>query len=301
MAEEEARRCGFVALLGAPNVGKSTLLNRLVGAKVSIVTHKAQTTRFRVLGICLAGASQIIFVDTPGIFTPRRRLDRAMVEAAWGGAADADRIVLLVDTPRGVDDDTRAIIERLRAEGRRAILVLNKVDAAKKPHLLALAKTLDGEGIFTDVFMVSALTGDGVGDLLAHLAAAMPVGPWLYPADQLSDMPGRLLAAEITREQIYLQLHQELPYAAAVETEEWRGEVDGSVTIRQVVYVERPSQKAIVLGKGGTRIKAIGAAARKQLETLLESRVHLFLFVKVRKDWGEDPERFRDIGLDYEV
>lgn len=298
---EGPRRCGFVAIVGAPNVGKSTLLNRLVGTKISIVTPKVQTTRSRILGICIEGTTQLVLVDTPGIFKPRRRLDRAMVAAAWGGAKEADLILLLVDSIEGLDSNTRAIVERLQAEDGRAILALNKVDGVKKPALLKLATQLDGAGVFTDTFMISAKTGSGVPHLLAHLTGAMPEGPWLYPEDQLTDMPGRLLAAEITREKIYLQLHQELPYAASVDTESWKEKKDGSVRIEVSVYVERPSQKAIVLGKGGARIKAIGEAARIELEELLERRVHLFLFVKVRKDWGEDPERYRDLGLDYKA
>ena len=298
---EGSLRCGFVAIVGAPNVGKSTLLNCLVGTKVSIVSPKVQTTRSRILGICIEGATQLVLVDTPGIFKPRRRLDRAMVAAAWGGAQEADLVLLLVDSAAGLDADTRSIVERLEAEGGKAILALNKVDAVKKPALLKLAAHLDGVGVFTDTFMISALSGSGVPDLLAHLAGAVPEGPWLYPDDQLSDMPGRLLAAEITREKIYLQLHQELPYAASVDTETWKEKKDGSVRIEVSVYVERPSQKAIVLGKGGARIKAIGEAARIELEELLERRVHLFLFVKVRKDWVEDPERYRDLGLDYKA
>ena len=294
-------RCGFVAIVGAPNVGKSTLLNRLVGAKVSIVTPKVQTTRSRVLGICIEGATQLVLVDTPGIFKPRRRLDRAMVAAAWGGSQEADLILLLVDSAAGLDADTRAIVKRLQAEDSEAILALNKVDAVKKTALFKLAAALDDSGVFIHTFMVSAKTGSGVPDLLAHLAGAVPEGPWLYPEDQLSDMPGRLLAAEITREKMYLQLHQELPYASTVETESWKENKDGSVRVEVSVFVERPSQKAIVLGKGGARIKAIGEAARTELEELLERRVHLFLFVKVRKDWGEDPERYRDLGLDYKA
>jgi len=298
---EGALKCGFVAIVGAPNVGKSTLLNFLVGTKVSIVSPKVQTTRSRVLGICIVGASQLVLVDTPGVFKPRRRLDRAMVAAAWGGAKEADFLLLLVDSAAGLDTDTRAIVARLEAEGNKAILVLNKVDAVKKPALLKLATNLNGVGNFTHTFMISALTGSGVPDLLAHLAGVMPEGPWLYPEDQLSDMPGRLLAAELTREKIYLQLHKELPYAASVDTETWKENKDGSVRIGVTIYVERPSQKAIVLGKGGVRVKAIGEAARIELEELLERRVHLFLFVKVRKDWGEDPERYRDLGLDYKA
>ncbi len=296
---DPGNRCGFVAVLGAPNVGKSTLVNRLVGAKVSIVTPKVQTTRMRIMGVCLHGEAQIVLIDTPGIFTPRRRLDRAMVAAAWGGAADVDAVVLLIDAAKGVDAESRAIIGRLREQGRRAVLVINKVDLMAKPDLLALAAALDAEGVFTDTFMVSALTGDGVDDLEAFLAAAMPEGPWHFPADQVSDLPQRLLAAEITREQMYLQLQQELPYASTVETESWQERDDGSVRIEQVVYVERPTQKGIVLGKGGRRIRALGAAARQELEGLLERRVHLFLFVKVRERWGDDPERYRDWGLDF--
>ena len=293
------RRCGFVAVLGAPNVGKSTLVNRLVGSKVSIVSPKVQTTRGRVLGIVLEGDTQLILVDTPGIFRPRRRLDRAMVAAAWDGAADADAIVLLVDAARGIDRDTAAIIDQLGQRSRPAILALNKVDAVQKPRLLALAAELGARGLFRDTFMISALSGDGVDDLLARLVTALPAGPWLFPEDQISDMPMRLLAAEITREKIYLQLHKELPYASAVETEAWTEREDGSVRIDQVIYVERPNQKAIVLGKGGGRIKAIGEAARVELEDLLERRVHLFLFVKVR-EWADDPERYRDLGLDFQ-
>jgi GTP-binding protein Era len=300
MSDEETR-AGFVAIVGAPNVGKSTLLNQLVGAKVSIVSPKVQTTRTRVLGICIEGAAQVIFIDTPGIFRPRRRLDRAMVAAAWGGTADADEILLLVDSAKRIDKDTAAIIGKLKQAERKSVLVINKVDLVKKPALLALAKELNETGFFTDTFMISAETGDGVRDLMAFLAARIPAGPWLFPEDQLSDMPGRLTAAEITREQLYLQLHQELPYAMAVETETWQEQDDGSVRIEQVVYVERQSQKAIVLGKGGSRIKSLGETARKELEEILEHRVHLFLFVKVREKWGDDPERYRDLGLDFDA
>jgi len=325
----EDTRAGFVAILGAPNVGKSTLLNRLVGTKVSIVSPKVQTTRTRVLGICIEGSSQVIFIDTPGIFQPRRRLDRAMVAAAWSGAIDADEVLLLVDSSRGIDKDTRNIIENLqkrqeagsggartgkqkeagsgeavtgtREEPRRAVLAMNKVDLVKKPDLLALAAELDQTGVFTEIFMISAETGDGVSDLMDFLAGLVPAGPWLFPEDQISDMPGRLTAAEITREQLYLQLRQELPYAAAVETESWKDQDDGSVRIEQVVYVERDSQKAIVLGKKGSRIKKLGEEARKELEDIFERRVHLFLFVKVREKWGDDPERYRDLGLDFDA
>jgi len=293
-------RCGFIAILGAPNVGKSTLMNRLVGAKVSIVSPKVQTTRSRVLGICIEGNAQVIFIDTPGIFAPKRRLDRAMVASAWGGASDADRILLLVDSQRGIDEDTRSIIENLQKQKQKDVFLgLNKVDLVQKDKLLKLAGELSETGLFSETFMISAATGDGVEDLMVNLGDSVRPGPWLFPEDQISDMPMRLLAAEITREQLYLQLHQELPYAAAVETEAWEEKDDGSVSIKQVLYVERTSQRAIVLGKGGRRIKALGAAARKELEELLERRVHLFLFVKVREKWGDDPERYRDWGLDY--
>lgn len=298
MAEAD-RRCGFVALLGAPNAGKSTLLNRLVGAKVSIVTPKVQTTRTRVLGIAIRDDVQLVFVDTPGIFEPRRRLDRAMVAAAWAGAADADIVVLLIDAQKGVTGDARRIVDGLVKAGRKAILALNKIDLVKREKLLALTATLNESGIFTDIFMISAATGDGVGDLADTLAARLPEGPWLYPEDQLSDMAERQLAAEITREKLFLQLRQELPYALTVETEEWQDKPDGSVRIAQIVYVERGSQKSIVLGKGGQMIKTVGAAAREELEGMLGCRVHLFLFVKVREKWGDDPERYRDWGLDF--
>jgi GTP-binding protein Era len=301
MTGADPPRCGFIAIVGAPNVGKSTLLNLLVGAKVSIVSPKVQTTRTRVLGILIEGPAQLIFIDTPGIFAPRRRLDRAMVAAAWGGAADADQVMVLVDSEKGVDGDTRSIVDRLKEADRRALLVLNKVDLVQKPVLLDLAAALNAEGLFTDTFMISAATGDGLADLLAHLAATLPEGPWLFPEDQLSDMPERLLAAEITREKLYLELHQELPYQATVETEGWREGDDGSLRIDQVVFVERASQKGIVLGKGGRRVKAIGEAARRELEEILGRRVHLFVFVKVRPKWGDDPERYRALGLDFDA
>ncbi len=301
MPDTPDTRCGFVAVIGAPNVGKSTLLNAVVGTKVSIVSPKVQTTRSRVLGIVIRGASQIVFIDTPGIFTPRRRLERAMVAAAWGGAGDADSVALLVDAARGCDADTSAILERLAESGRKAILVLNKVDLVRKPTLLDLAGKLNERGLFEATFMVSALTGDGIGDFVEHLSQIVAPGPWLFPEDQVSDMPQRLLAAEITREQILLQLHQELPYRAAVETESWEERSDGSAKISQVIYVEKENHRAIVLGKGGSRIKAIGAAARKELETLLDIRVHLFLFVKVRENWADDPERYREWGLDFKA
>ena len=300
MTAAQEKRAGFVAIVGAPNVGKSTLLNRLVGTKVSIVSPKVQTTRSRVLGICIEGPAQVIFIDTPGIFKPRRRLDRAMVAAAWSGAGDADDILLLVDASQGFDGDTRTIIKRLDRSGRKVTLAINKIDLVKKPKLLNMTAELDATGVFSDIFMISAEKGDGVPDLMAFLAARVPAGPWLFPEDQISDMPGRLTAAEITREKLYLQLHQELPYAAAVETEGWKEQDDGSVRIEQIIYVERPTQKAIVLGKGGARIKALGQAAREELEEIFERRVHLFLFVKVREKWGDDPERYRDLGLEFD-
>jgi GTP-binding protein Era len=292
-------RCGYVALIGAPNAGKSTLLNRLVGHKLAIVTPKAQTTRSRLLGIAIEGTAQLVYVDTPGIFAPRRRLDRAMVAAAWSGAEDADQVVLLVDAGRGVVPDVRRLLSRLAERGRKSILALNKIDLVRRDRLLGLAADLAKEGNFDPVFMISAQNGDGVDDLKRHLAAAVPPGPWLFPAEQLSDASERLIAAEVTREQVFLQLHDELPYASTVETENWEDRRDGSVRIEQVIYVERPSQRAIVLGDRGQRIKAIGARARAELERMLERRVHLFLFVKVRENWGEDRERFAAIGLDY--
>ncbi len=300
-------RCGFVALVGAPNAGKSTLLNRMVGAKLAIVTPKVQTTRTRMLGIALSGAAQLVYVDTPGIFEPKRRLERAMVRAAWRGAADADLVLVLVDVHRRpVDKDTARIIAGLKAAKRRAVLVLNKIDLVRRPRLLAISARLNAvgggpEGLFTDTFMVSATGGDGVADLIAFLADAVPPGPWLYPEDQLSDLPERLLAAELTREQLFLLLHQELPYAIAVETEEWERFKDGSVRIDQVIYVQRDSQKPIVLGRGGARIKKAGAAALAELETLLGCRVHLMLHVKVRADWVERPDYYREMGLDFDV
>ena len=301
MAESEPTRCGYVALIGAPNSGKSTLLNRLVGLKLAIVTPKAQTTRNRLLGIAIVGATQIIYVDTPGIFAPRRRLDRAMVAAAWSGAADADETLLLVDASRGIDEDTRRILGALRERQRRSILALNKIDLVRRDRLLGLADTLSREGRFEPIFIISGLQGDGVEDLKRHLAASLPIGPWLFPEDQLSDASERLIAAEVTREQVFLQLHDEIPYASTVETEQWEDRSDGSVRIQQVIYVQRPSQRAIVLGEGGKRIKSIGARARVELEQLLDRRVHLFLFVKVREGWVEDRERFEALGLDYDT
>ena len=294
-------RCGYVALIGAPNAGKSTLLNRLVGRKLAIVTPKPQTTRARLLGIALEGSAQIVYIDTPGIFAPRRRLDRAMVAAAWSGAEDSDATVLLVDAARGVDRDTRRILDSLVARDRTSILALNKIDLVRRETLLGLADALSREGRFDPVFMISGRNGDGVDELKRHLAAAMPQGPWLFPEDQLSDATERLIAAEVTREQIFMQLHDELPYGSTVETERWEDRKDGSARIEQVIFVQRPSQRAIVLGEGGQRIKTIGARARAELEHMLERRVHLFLFVKVRENWVEDRERYAALGLEYDV
>ncbi len=296
------KRCGFVALLGAPNAGKSTLLNALVGSKLAIVTPKVQTTRARLVGIALEAASQLVFVDTPGIFAAKRRLERAMVAAAWSGASDADLCVLLVDAqrpPAARGDDTEHIIEGLEREGRRAVLALNKIDLVERRALLPRVERLMESGVFSDTFMISALAGDGVDDLRRHLADAVPLGPWLYPEDQLADVPLRFLAAEVTREQLFLQLHQELPYALTVEVEGWHEQKDGSVRIEQVIYVTRQNHKSIVLGRGGSRIKAVGEAARRQLEEAYERRVHLFLFVKVRENWLDDPERYQAMGLEF--
>ncbi|MCH7942514.1 MAG: GTPase Era [Proteobacteria bacterium] len=296
----DGKRCGFVALVGAPNAGKSTLLNLMVGGKVSIVTPKVQTTRTRITGICMAGEqTQIIFLDTPGIFKPKRRLERAMVTAAWSGAHDADLVVVLVDVKRGFDGDTRRIIEGLAARQRRAVLALNKIDGARRDDLLPLAAKLNESGIFSDSFMISALTGDGVDDLRDFLAGRMPAGPWLYPEDQLADIPLRLLAAETTREKLFLRLHQELPYALGVETESWEERKDGSILIHQVIYVLRDSHKPIILGKGGRQIKAVGQASRLDLEAFLGQRVHLFIHVKVAPKWTDDPSRYREMGLEF--
>jgi GTP-binding protein Era len=292
-------RCGYVALIGAPNAGKSTLLNRMVGQKLAIVSPKVQTTRSRLLGIATEDDTQLIFVDTPGIFQPRRRLERAMVAAAWTGAADADVSVLLIDAAHGVDDDSRRIVERLKVAGAPAILALNKIDLVRRDTLLGLTDQLSKSGNFTQVFMISGLNGDGVDDLRRHLAAIVPEGPFLFPPDQLSDAQERFLAAEVTREQVFLQLHDELPYSATVETESWQERPDGSVRVEQVIYVRRQSQRAIVLGEGGKRIKTIGARARAELGAMLDRKVHLFLFVKVREGWLEDPERYRAIGVDF--
>ncbi|MEE8500383.1 MAG: GTPase Era, partial [Kiloniellales bacterium] len=284
-AAEARRRCGFVALVGAPNAGKSTLLNRLVGAKVSIVTHKVQTTRSRIRGIVIVGASQIVFVDTPGIFKPKRRLERAMVAAAWSGAQDADEVVVLYDAARrGIDADTRLIVDGLKARGRSAVLALNKIDRIGREKLLDLAARFEAEGVFSRLFMISALNGDGVEDLRRHLAEGLPEGPWLYPEDQLSDLPERLLAAEVTREKLFLNLHQELPNALTVETEDWQDFEDGSARIEQVVTVARAGHKGICLGQGGRTIKLVREAAQRELEEMLGRKVHLFIFVKVREN-----------------
>lgn len=290
-------RCGFAAIIGAPNAGKSTLINRLVGAKVCIVSHKVQTTRARIRAIAIKDDAQIIFVDTPGIFAPKRTLDEAMVAAAWDGAENADTVVLLIDAKSGLTDEARRIIEQLSSAGTKAVLALNKIDLVKRERLLALAAECNNLHSFTDTFMISAETGSGLEDLMNHIADRLPVGPWLYPEDQIADMPMRLLAAEITREKLYLRLHQELPYASTVETESWKQQKDGSVRIEQVIYVERESQRKIVLGKAGQTIKALGQTARKDIAESIDQPVHLFLFVKVRKNWGSDPERLRMMGL----
>ncbi|MEM7170619.1 MAG: GTPase Era [Pseudomonadota bacterium] len=293
-------RCGFVALLGPPNSGKSTLMNRLVGNKVSIVTHKVQTTRNRVRGIMTKGPCQIIFVDTPGIFDPSKRLERAMVAAAWSGAEEADQLVVLFDAQKArISGDMELIVEGLRSSKRKAILVLNKIDQVSRPKLLEMTTALSAQGMFSEIFMISALTGDGVEDLAKHLSATMPPGPWHYPEDQISDQPLRTLAAEVTREKLFLNLHQELPYSLTVETEQWEEFDDGSVRIQQVIFVAREQHKGICLGKGGARIKAVRAAAQKELEAFLGQTVHLFLFVKVRGKWQDDREHYETWGLDY--
>ena len=300
------QRCGFAAIIGAPNAGKSTLVNALVGSKVAIVSPKVQTTRMAVRGVAIVDDTQIVFVDTPGIFKPRRRLDRAMVNAAWAGAGDADAVVLLVDAaelsanPSGhAASDTLSIVQALKKDNRKAALALNKIDGMKRTDLLPLVQNLSAQGDFEDVFMISALKGDGVADLKSWVAKRMPEGPWLYPADQAADISSRLLASEVTREKIYLRLHDELPYASAVETEKWEERKDGSVKVDQTIYVQREGQKAIVLGKGGATIKLIGELARKELEEIFQRRIHLFLFVKVREDWAEQREHYREMGLEF--
>lgn len=297
--QNKSSRCGFVALLGAPNAGKSTLLNALVGSKISIVTHKVQTTRTRFIGVALHGDSQLIFVDTPGIFTPKKRLERAMVSAAWEGASDADSIILLVDTSRRIDEDTRKIARSLKDRGGKCILALNKIDLIRRDTLLALSQELNEIGDFSQTLMISALKGDGLDDLKDLVSANLPEGPWLYPEDQLTDITERMLASEVTREKFFMRLHEELPYAMTIETENWEEKKDGSVRIEQVIYVERDSQKAIVIGKGGRSLKEIGKQAREDLEEMFERRVHLFIFVKVRKNWSDDKERYRGMGLDW--
>ena len=295
----ETRRSGFVSVIGAPNVGKSTLINYLVGTKVSIVSPKVQTTRTQILGICIADNSQIVFIDTPGIFEPKRRLDRAMVAAAWNGTKDADLVLLLIDAKRGIDRNTRQIITQLTKNSGRVVLAFNKIDLINKRDLLSMTSKVQNLKAFEHIFMISAILGDGIDDLLERLKSLIPTGPWLFPADQVSDTPEHLLAAEITREKLYLELHRELPYAATVETESWENKPDGSIRIGQIIYVERDTQKSIVLGKAGRQIKQIGADSRRELEIILGKTVHLFLFVKVRSRWSEDPERYRDLNLDF--
>jgi GTPase len=297
--KQASPRCGFVALIGAPNAGKSCLLNALVGAKISIVSRKVQTTRALVRGIALVGETQIIFVDTPGIFAPRRRLDRAMVASAWGGAADADVVALLVDARKGIDAEVEAIVAELGKVAGTNILILNKIDLVARPKLLELAAGLNAKLAFAETFMISALTGDGIATLKERLAGFMPPGPWLYPGDQISDAPIRALAAEITREKLFERLHDELPYQSTVETEAWAEMQDGSARVEQTIYVTKEGHKKIVIGEKGRTIKAIGTAARKDIAAAAEQKIHLFLFVKVRENWADDPERYREIGLEF--
>jgi GTPase len=298
-AEPRQTHCGFVALIGAPNAGKSTLLNALVGAKISIVSRKVQTTRTLVRGIALHDAAQIVFVDTPGIFAPRRRLDRAMVASAWGGAADADVVALLVDARKGLDAEVAEILRALDSVKAKRVLILNKIDLVARPQLLELAATANQKLAFAETFMVSAATGDGLPRLKEHLGAMMPPGPWLYPEEQISEAPIRALAAEITREKIFERLHDELPYQSTVETQSWAERPDGSARVEQTIYVTREAHRKIVLGEGGRTIKAIGTAARKDIAEAAEQPIHLFLFVKVRENWIDDPERYRAMGLDF--
>lgn len=297
--EPFATRCGYVALIGAPNAGKSTLLNALVGAKVSIVTHKVQTTRAIMRGIMVHEGTQLILVDTPGIFAPKKRLERAMVKTAWSGARDADLIALLVDARRGLDEALETLIGSLADVRQPKVLLLNKIDLVERPDLLALAAEINALSSFNETFMISALSGDGIEALVSHAARVMPKGPWLYPEDHLSDAPLRMLAAEITREKLFLRLHHELPYASTVETTNWKRQRDGAIRIEQTIFVERDSQKKIVIGKGGQAIKMISTAARKEIAEITESDVHLFLFVKVREGWADDPERYREMGIDF--
>ncbi len=294
-----ATRCGFVALIGAPNVGKSTLVNALVGAKVTIVSRKVQTTRALIRGIVIENNAQIILVDTPGIFSPKRRLDRAMVSTAWSGAHDADLVCVLLDAKTGIDEEAEAILAKAASVNHEKILVINKVDLVQREKLLALAQAANERMKFVRTFMISAISGDGVDDIRRTLAEMVPPGPFLYPEDQMSDAPMRQLAAEITREKIYQKLHQELPYQSTVETDKWEERKDKSVRIEQTIFVERESQRKIVLGKGGATIKSIGADSRKELMQILDVPVHLFLFVKVRENWGDDPDRYREMGLDF--
>jgi len=294
-----ATRCGFVALIGAPNVGKSTLVNALVGAKVTIVSRKVQTTRALIRGIVIENNAQIILVDTPGIFSPKRRLDRAMVSTAWSGAHDADLVCVLLDAKTGIDEEAEAILAKAASVNHEKILVINKVDLVQREKLLALAQAANERMKFARTFMISAISGDGVDDIRKTLADMVPPGPFLYPEDQMSDAPMRQLAAEITREKIYQKLHQELPYQSTVETDKWEERKDKSVRIEQTIFVERESQRKIVLGKGGATIKSIGADSRKELMQILDVPVHLFLFVKVRENWGDDPDRYREMGLDF--
>ena len=294
-----SRRCGFIALIGAPNAGKSTLINALVGTKVTIVSHKVQTTRSLLRGIAIEGDAQLVFIDTPGIFAPKRRLDRAMVSTAWAGAHDADLVGVLIDAKRGIDAEAGTMLDGLATVAQRKVLLLNKVDLVEKPILLTLTQQANERAHFAASFMISALSGDGVADFKRWLAREVPAGPWHYPEDQITDAPLRQLAAEITREKLYLRLHQELPYQSTVETASWQERKDGSVRIEQTIYVERESQRMIVLGKGGQTIKAIGAEARREIAEVIEQPVHLFLFVKVREGWGDDPERYREMGLEF--
>jgi len=297
--QNTATRCGFVALIGAPNVGKSTLVNALVGSKVTIVSRKVQTTRALIRGIVIENNAQIVLIDTPGIFQPKRRLDRAMVSTAWSGAHDADMVCVLLDARAGLDEEAESIFAKLEGVKHPKLLVINKIDLVAREKLLALAQTANERIAFQQTFMISAMSGDGVDDLRRALAEAMPEGPYHYPEDQMSDAPLRHLAAEITREKIYRNLHQELPYQSTVETDSWKELKDQSVRIEQTIFVERDSQRKIVLGKGGATIKAIGADARKEIADILGQKVHLFLFVKVRDNWGDDPERYREMGLEF--
>ena len=300
LKSDGAKRCGFIAVLGSPNAGKSTLVNALVGAKVSIVSHKVQTTRVPVRGITIAGQSQLVFIDTPGIFEPKRRLDRAMVDAAWNGAKDGDVVIVLIDAAKGIDADSGRLIERIKNARSCRIAVLNKVDRVEeKEKLLALTNEMTKRAQFDRVFMISALDGTGVDDLKSYLASVVPYGPWHYNEDDVTDVPMRMLASEITRERIYHWLHEELPYSSTVETTSWKTLKDGSVRIEQTIFVERDSQKSIFLGKGGATIKKISMEARREISDIAEQEVHLFLFVKVRENWGSDPERYREMGLDF--